>query len=402
MVYGSPNYMGLPLEVLVKRYRNEFLEDVTFKNVKQCAESFAKYLEKDVPYNADHEKENVYRIISFTIKQISVKSRHSFFLDMVESGKFITEKENEICQNVISEEIERLKNIEKAECFTPNQIRAIDRKYKSIVEEEIKNNFRWLTTGVTKETRLLLRRLVKFALHRAELSSFSTGIVFAGFGKEEICPTLCSFEMDGIVNKKLKSSRLELVDIDRNGPGADIKAFAQDEMVERFLQGVDPDYDRYVQNRLEDSMKNFASVIFRKQGFNEEDSQNKVAELSPIISKIKEDFIKISGQHKETAFKHDILNMVQFMPNQELATLAESLVDLTSLKRRMSAERETVGGEIDVAIISKAEGFVWIKRKHYFPPELNPRFFYRHYNNGEGHDERAREKDSSRSGLEIA
>jgi len=66
--------------------------------------------------------------------------------------------------------------------------------------------------------------------------------------------------------------------------------------------------------------------------------------------------------------------MVLFMPKQELANMAESLINLTSLKRRVSAERETVGGPVDVAVISKDEGFVWIKRKHYFSPELNPRY----------------------------
>jgi hypothetical protein len=25
-----------------------------------------------------------------------------------------------------------------------------------------------------------------------------------------------------------------------------------------------------------------------------------------------------------------------------------------------------------VAVISRGDGFVWVKRKHYFPPELNP------------------------------
>jgi hypothetical protein len=28
-------------------------------------------------------------------------------------------------------------------------------------------------------------------------------------------------------------------------------------------------------------------------------------------------------------------------------------------------------------IISKGDGFIWIKRKHYFDPRLNPRFFAR-------------------------
>ena len=38
-------------------------------------------------------------------------------------------------------------------------------------------------------------------------------------------------------------------------------------------------------------------------------------------------------------------------------------------------QAETVGGPVDVAIISKADGFVWIKRKLYFRPELNQERF---------------------------
>lgn len=40
----------------------------------------------------------------------------------------------------------------------------------------------------------------------------------------------------------------------------------------------------------------------------------------------------------------------------------------------------TVGGPIDVAIISKGDGFIWIKRKHYFKKELNPQFFEGYFN----------------------
>jgi hypothetical protein len=71
--------------------------------------------------------------------------------------------------------------------------------------------------------------------------------------------------------------------------------------------------------------------------------------------------------------------MVSFMPKQELASFAESLVNITSIKRRVTAELETVGGPVDVAVISKSDGFVWVKPKHYFDPSLNPRYFYRKY-----------------------
>jgi len=54
--------------------------------------------------------------------------------------------------------------------------------------------------------------------------------------------------------------------------------------------------------------------------------------------------------------------------------MAEALVNITSLKRKVSTDQDTVGGPTDVAIISKVDGFVWIKRKHYFGIDLNPHF----------------------------
>jgi hypothetical protein len=65
--------------------------------------------------------------------------------------------------------------------------------------------------------------------------------------------------------------------------------------------------------------------------------------------------------------------------------MAEALVNLTKLKRRVTFGAETVGGPVDVAIISKGDGFVWIKRKQYFDKDLNPMYFARTTHlNGEG------------------
>ena len=69
-----------------------------------------------------------------------------------------------------------------------------------------------------------------------------------------------------------------------------------------------------------------------------------------------------------------ILEAVSGLPKDQLAELAESLIHITSLRKKFSIDKETVGGPIDVAVISKGDGFVWIKRKHYFKADLNPGF----------------------------
>lgn len=77
-----------------------------------------------------------------------------------------------------------------------------------------------------------------------------------------------------------------------------------------------------------------------------------------------------------------IIRVVSMMPKDELAAMAESLVNLTSFRRKVTEEAETVGGPIDVAVISRGDGLVWIKRKHYFSPELNQQFFANYYREG--------------------
>ena len=59
--------------------------------------------------------------------------------------------------------------------------------------------------------------------------------------------------------------------------------------------------------------------------------------------------------------------------------MAESIIELTSLKQRVSLNVESVGGPVDIAVITKGDGFVWIKRKHYFSKELNENYFQKYY-----------------------
>lgn len=76
-----------------------------------------------------------------------------------------------------------------------------------------------------------------------------------------------------------------------------------------------------------------------------------------------------------------ITQSVATLPIDELAMLAESMINITSLRRKVAIDDNigTVGGLIDVAMITKSDGFIWMKRKHYFEPTYNPQYFFSHY-----------------------
>lgn len=60
------------------------------------------------------------------------------------------------------------------------------------------------------------------------------------------------------------------------------------------------------------------------------------------------------------------------MPIQDAVDLAKFLAETAAGFAHFSLRAATVGGTIELASITKHEGFKWISRKHYYAPSLNP------------------------------
>jgi len=377
MIYGSLEYMGLPFEVITKLYRRERGNNVEFETVSDCANDFIGYLEREVQCTDQTIERHLIQLVASCFIEVGRDIQDAIWGDIYKRGKYLGSKLNGIAQDVIKSRIDELRQKPPGEPFLPGNLPGMLRGYEGKVEDLAHQLFDPILP-VRKGTKEELVRLAKYFLHRDQLSSSRTGIVVCGFGSTEICPSLEHIEIDGKIAGKLKRSREVPINIGRESIGADVRAFAQDEMVARFLKGIDPKYEEYIVELAENALNELADKIVGvvAQHANINIPNNAV---SPVVNNIFTTLQRKADKRKEQEYMGSILNMVEFMPKQELAKFAESLVDLTSLKRRVSAERETVGGDVDVAVISKSEGLVWIKRKHYFPADLNPRFFERHY-----------------------
>ncbi|SRR6266566_4990547 len=61
------------------------------------------------------------------------------------------------------------------------------------------------------------------------------------------------------------------------------------------------------------------------------------------------------------------------------STVAELREELPYPRRLSEYCWPLPGPTVDVAVISKGDGFVWIKRKHYFSKDFNPHFLATYY-----------------------
>lgn len=56
-----------------------------------------------------------------------------------------------------------------------------------------------------------------------------------------------------------------------------------------------------------------------------------------------------------------VLDAVECFSVREMALMAENLISVTGLQRHFSSSEESVGGPVNVAVITKTEGFQWVK-----------------------------------------
>lgn len=373
MIYNGMSFMEMPLPTIIKSFRRK--QTKKFKSVSDAGQAFLEHLHSEAKNSPDS--------VNARAIQISVQEVISQIKNIMNSGETVfsianranAEKRdyNEIFDEVLREKIDnriqQYDGVPEAKFIGGNTPR-ITQKIKNVFTDLIKASFS--VREISDEAMTKFIELSSKVMKGKPLSPSFTGIVVTGFGEEDRFPTLIAYRIDGIVGGKLKYIDDEKVDIDRLGPVARIVPFAQKEMVDRFVYGIDDDVIGAITGHCETGVTELTtqleSVVPDADLPVFKDASKAGSEA--FISKIKGQVIH---QIRENS-RREIEDMVSMMPKPELANMAEALVELTSLKRRVSVGFETVGGPVDVAIISREDGFVWVKRKHYFPAEKNYRF----------------------------
>lgn len=205
----------------------------------------------------------------------------------------------------------------------------------------------------------------------------SSGIVIAGFGENDFFPRLVAYRCYGLVLGKLilSEDKNKAQRISQTNTSA-IVPFAQDEMIRTFVWGSGAGFLEQVDEGFMKSMDEFHGELLKADLAADVSGDDAKAEtLRTLRGAVNEKFRNILREHMFESHSRPLRRVIGSLPVDELAELAETLVLLESLKERVTRPSTSVSGPIDVAVISKNDGFIWIKRKHYFDPKLNPRYF---------------------------
>jgi len=391
MVYGNAAFMEVPWETIVKVYRKA-LGARAFRSLHEYASHFLSFLRTDQLLFTTKAQERYVRGATFSYLAFMKKQLDSSLRSKIEKGPIGRRAVRKAVADIIDLHHKRWIQAPLFAGLARDAVRTMSARCAPIVEEAQVKTFEDLPISKQRRAQLLDIAVALFVRQPPGIRKQNdSGIVFAGFGEDDTYPSLRSYFVQGVIDQVLQVEQDRETNIG-DDLGAFIAPFAQGDMVSLFMEGVNPDYQKTIEKDLADIVLGLPGIVIDElAGVDEAGKKALKTRFGPIAQGVLRQYADKLAQYRRNTFVNPVVSAVAMLPKDELATMAEALVSLTSIKRRFSMEPETVGGPIDVAVISKGDGLVWIKRKHYFKTELNPHFSVNYFREA-SHEDRASEQ----------
>lgn len=374
MVYNSASFMGTPWEIIIKMYRDQ-LKDKSFKTVKAYQEDFFKYLRSN-NFFSDREEEDG-ELTEFFIFWMNVlvdetlRNHKDLLINPTAKNK---EKFLEHLEDGVTKFTENVKSQKLCADFNKYTQRSFSAYTKSIFDQCLKWVFDQFELKPHDSLIAKLRKFLFYQLITREFYRNYTGLIFVGYGEKEIYPQLIPVHVSFVLDEKLRyfiDDGMRAHISSKNG--AFIRPFAQIDVINTILSGIDPELDMFYTDNFKMFLQKYNRLVAKTIKSQSQELADAILGLD--LQNVVDEYVAENFKIRRENYINPLMSAVGNLSKEDLAEMAESLIYLTYLKRRITFKEESVGGPVDVALITKGDGFIWIKRKHYFDPKLNHHFF---------------------------
>ena len=374
MVYNNSLLLGVSWEIIIKLFREEFGRQRR-DTAAGYAEALIDFVQRNTRRFFPEKVEDLYFAQTLEAEFERISNEISDEWEYVKGG---TETEAKVYERITERALTEWqgKENEQSPHFNEGLAESLLSRNSVGFDRAVGRVFagRPLGDGAVRHLRTIAKLVVTKAHFVADTMS---GLVIAGFGEIEHFPAVQHMTIGGVYGGFLKAGWEPLEQVSEENRSSVIP-FGDNEAVTSFLIGVRPELVKWLAD---------AKVYIRELPIQTLDT---VSGLSVEQKADAEAIVRAASERKADEFGDGVLKecatraaetkyAVETLALRELAHVASTLVGLGSFQKQMSRERETVGGPVDVAVISKGDGFIWINRKHYFDKDLNSHFFRNYY-----------------------
>lgn len=377
MFTGNAEYLGTPWDVIARRYRQKrgdtvhaTVEDAAIDFFEFIAENLAFWNECAVNEFMDNLMVNTFYEISRRISRTDTERDERG--EMIHPDAFIKAFKMIVAARKRGAKVRGLcpkfkeYSIEKFRENIAGMVDSFLKGYEPTEDEDTE----WFCERYPKEVLEAIRPDFEEAL-LAKISSRnesddSAELIFCGFGAEQEYPSLVPATVCGgfdfHVNYHIRQR--DVVSISDERPVA-ICPFAQKDVIKSIIMGIHTRWWSYAYENLRQMIEPATTAIFnpfegeeKPEGLMEKLREVKVQDLLCKFPGEAEEMLDTTQREWEEALANYDL--------EEMAALADSLIELTGFHRILTFSEEQVGGTVDLAVMSKEDGFNWLRRKNWY------------------------------------
>lgn len=373
-LYNNLSFMQVPWDAIFKSYRSS-LGKKSYNTLSEYVASFWKYLRKSILPELIKDQNDFLKVstekLYNQLKRQSLEKLGVMDENSVSQKNFLDEMNNQMQSfskqnNTIAEDYNGFKRSE------------LEKYAKNLIDVILANDLKSpdCPKGYRNSFTDALLALVRYDAF-GYFTDIYTGLVFFGYGAKEFLPSCYEYKVNIAMCGRIKYSS----NYTRNIVTTDysvIVPFAQTDVTNTVIRAVEENLKEKFYKEYNASITAFRDEIV--QQMSDSGAPQKLLDIlnGLNIDDYSQKYRDGMNDYIQNEYIEPLVETVAFLSKEDLAEMAESLVKMTCLKRRITKQEETVGGPVDVAVVTKGDGFIWIKRKHYFAPELNRDYFERH------------------------
>jgi len=361
MVFGNSGLMGHPWEVLLEHY-GKAAAPKPQPHLADHALSFLAMLDGLEKFFPQTRQKDEYRRLLGSVLRFVFRLAHYLYENGVQGP------DEEILRQAITLVWERYNTYADGtarrdlSCFPPGFADVVRRDHGAAADELIAYSF--AAFPLDQRSRDQLKEIAVLCVVKDLFLEEISGLVFAGYGAADHYPSVLTCQVSAVVGGFVKRTLADEMRIDGDLHSA-IAVYAESHATYAFLRGMEID--------LEAQLYGYTQAIAYELVDQAVDS---IPDADPVqreairrqfqserIPQAMRKWYDGLTAYQQEAYLNPMLAVLEIATRQELAETAQDLVALNILKKRMTAQNQTVGGAIDVAVISRDSGFSWWKRQ---------------------------------------
>jgi len=353
---GSTEFMGHPYEVLITEWKKTLNRPLS--DVKSYAESFVRWLSHRSDLFSQDLQEDFFE-----------DHATDYFLDLrkvllerLESNQMSTDTWNsaetlEFTANFFTKDLDWLRSL--------NTCEGLSEKWAETVATSIQHKLKEATDFVFDDTPWdvtsseIVQMIGKEIIYRTIGNEQDARVAFVGYGFEQMYPEHVWVDLRGLIGDKPRYTIESLLVTNDNDSW--LQTHAQSEAIHTYLRAYHVSFLDKAKSNLREAVLEILEKLDGK--FDNETYLELENDISVLKEEAVDKLVKAFEDNSHNRFVKPFTGTLAGLPTTSLAKMAESLIELQILRQSSQGIQDTVGGPVDVAVITLETGFTWFRHK---------------------------------------